>query len=524
MTCHITPAPQSLTMSSGMCETSQLQRVVVCGPFESEAAYLQACLVSLGLSPTLDHGGSETAGSIALVQVDAGEIRPEGYGLQVRKASITITAATPGGMFHGIQTLRHVLGFAPSETLAPSIPCMTIRDAPRFQWRGFMLDESRHFFGKSYIKKLLDWMALLKMNRFHWHLTDEPAWRLEIKRYPRLTEVGATGSWSDPDAPRAYYTQDDIREIVQYAAERHIVIVPEIDMPGHATAANRAYPEYSGGGSERLPDFTFNPGKEETYTYLENILHEVMDLFPGTWIHFGADEVHFGNEQWNHDPDVQSLMAREGLENLKAVEYYFVKRMAAFIQRHGRTAIGWDEIVGSDIAGDAATVMWWRHELPDVLAQSYEKGFSTILCPRLPCYFDFVQDDSHAWGRRWAKTAFGTLDELHAYPPEKHLPLQSPDLVLGIQGNLWTERVQNAARADFMIFPRLVALAEAAWTPTDRKDFEDFKRRLPRFFAVMDDEGTAYFNALEPSATPEIPGVDKKTGEAKLEEEIQAGL
>ena len=514
--------PEVIAMTSGTFETALLQRVLVRGPFEREAKHLQSCLATLGLALTSDEHENEAEGTIVLAQTTEPEISAEGYSIEIDATSITISASTPQGAFYGVQTLRQLLGLSPSETLAPSIPCLMIRDEPRFQWRGFMLDESRHFFGKSYVKKILDWMALLKMNRFHWHLTDEPAWRLEIKRYPKLTEIGATGSWSDPRAPRAYYTQDDVREIVTYAAERHIVIVPEIDMPGHATAANRAYPEYSGGGSERCPDFTFNPGKEETYTYLEGILQETMDLFPGKWLHFGADEVHFGNEQWNNDPDVLALMARERYCDLKQVEYYFAKRMVEFINRHGKTAIGWDEVVGSDIPIDSLTVMWWRHDLTDVLARSYVKGFPTILCPRLPCYFDFVQDDAHAWGRRWGKDGYGTLEELHAYPPDTHLPKQTPGLLLGVQGNLWTERVQDTARADFMTFPRLIALAESAWSQPGNKDTQNFKRRLPRFFAVMNNEGTFYFNPLAPDSTTEIQGVDRNTGATKLEEELQA--
>jgi hypothetical protein len=480
---------------------------------KQEAGYLKVELEALGVVV------ADAATSSINLALEDGE--PERYSLVIEPGSIRIQGGSRAGIFLGIQTLRQMLPLFPGEARSRVIPCGVIKDAPRFSWRGYMLDESRHFFGKAYVKKILDWMALLKLNRFHWHLTDEPAWRIEIKKYPRLTGVGGCGSWSDPDAPREFYTQDDIREIVDYARDRHIVVVPEIDMPGHATAANRAYPEFSGGGSERCPEFTFNPGREETYAYLEGILREVAGLFPGQWIHFGGDEVHFGNEQWNHDPHVQAMMQREGLTTLKQVEFYFIERMAAFIKSLGKTAIGWDEIVGSNIPPGDAAVMWWRNDRPKDRDEAVKKGYQTILCPRIPCYFDFIQDPAHKWGRR-TQGNFGTVDQLYMYPDAGDVPVHGADRIIGVQGNLWTEYVKGAARADFMSFPRMFALAEAGWTPQEAKDPASFHRRLKRFFPVMENRGTTYFNPFDPQATPEVPGVDKKQGPARLEEEIQA--
>ncbi len=438
----------------------------------------------------------------------------EAYTLTVLPERITIEAAGTEGLFYAAQTLRQLLPKviempAPLEGVKWSVPAVEIQDEPRFSWRGLMLDESRHFFGKEAVKKLLDRMALYKLNRFHWHLTDEPAWRIEIKQYPRLTEIGAKGSWSDSDAAPQFYTQQDIREIVAYAAERKIIIIPEIDMPGHATAANHAYPEYSGGGSKKLPDFTFNPGKEETYAYLNTILGEVAELFPGPWLHYGGDEVHYGNQQWNNDPHIRNKMKKEGLENIRQMEHYFNRRMAETINRLGKTTIGWDEIIDADVPASQSVIMWWRHNKPQQLSKALEKGYRTVLCPRIPCYFDLVQHDSHKWGRRWG--GFNSVESVYQYPvfPKEYTPEQHKH-ILGLQANIWTERVQNTTRLEFMIYPRIAALSEAAWTRAGRKDLDDFKKRLPALLARHDILGDYYFNCFDPAKTPEPKGSDKK--------------
>lgn len=252
----------------------------------------------------------------------------ESYFLQTSKKEIIVRAGTEKGIFYGLQTLKQLILFSDTEKEKISLPLLTIEDEPRFGWRGVMLDESRHFFGAEKVKQLLDMMAMHKLNVFHWHLTDDPGWRIEIKKYPKLALIGGQGNDINPDGPAEYYTQEEIREIVQYAADRFIEVIPEIDMPGHARAANRAYPEFSGGGSKSHPEFTFNPGKAETYTYLTDIFREITILFPSDYIHLGGDEVHFGNESWKTNADVKRLMKQENLKDLKAVETYFVHRMA----------------------------------------------------------------------------------------------------------------------------------------------------------------------------------------------------
>jgi len=241
----------------------------------------------------------------------------EAYKLEIDKDKIKLTAKNPQGIFYGFMSIWQSMKLSNNNI----IPCGTVQDKPHYAYRGFMLDESRHFFGKEKVMQIIDLMSEFKLNTFHWHLTDAPGWRIEIKAFPKLAMIGGQGNHTDPNAPAKYYTQKDIKEIVAYAAERFVTIIPEIDMPGHATAANKAYPEYSGGGSEKHPEFTFNPGKEATYTYLTTILREISGLFPSKYIHIGGDEVHFGNDKWATDSAIKSLMKREDLASIKDVEH-----------------------------------------------------------------------------------------------------------------------------------------------------------------------------------------------------------
>ncbi len=430
----------------------------------------------------------------------------EGYELSITNKKIQISANTSAGIFYAVQTVRQLLP-ASSETDGSSepsyaLPCVQIRDVPRYSWRGFMLDESRHFFGKAQVKKTLDIMAFYKLNRFHWHLTDTPGWRLEIKTYPKLTSLGSQGDWTSPDNKGGFYSQNEIKEVLAYAGQRHIVVVPEIDMPGHATAANRAYPEYSGGGTEKHPDFTFNPGKEATYDYLTDILRETADLFPSPWIHFGGDEVSFAIKTWKDDRHVQALMKQESLETLHEVETYFNRRMAKVIENLGRTTLGWDEVVDAGLKPENTLVMWWRHNKPEQLTKAIEQGFDIVLCPRIPCYFDFIQHETHKYGRTWK--GFCDLKGVYDYPekPESLRP-QSQSQILGIQANLWTERVHNVERFDYMTYPRLSALAEAAWTRVENKSYESYTTRLKSHLQRYDVWQIGYFNPFAPASTPE---------------------
>jgi len=428
----------------------------------------------------------------------------EAYQLKIGKKSIVIIASNKAGVFYGMQSLLQLCfqGYKSSENII-LIPCCRISDAPRFSWRGIMLDESRHFFGMDKVKQLIDLMAFHKLNRFHWHLTDATGWRIEIKKYPKLTIVGGKGCYSDPESPVVFYTQDQIKEIVKYAKDRCIVVIPEIDMPGHATAAVTAYPQFSGGGSEKHPNFTFHPAKEETYEFLDDILKEVVDLFPAPWLHIGMDEVHFGNEKWASMPEVKSLMERNNIDDLKGVEKYFSQRMDTVVQRFGKVTTGWDEIVSHELPADHSLIMWWRHDHPEVLTKALNMKYPTVICPRIPYYFDFVQHESHENGRRW-RGDFADLEKVYEYQVlPKGVSTQQLKFVKGIQANIWTERIQNDLQFDYMVYPRLSAFAESSWSREKDKSYDDFMGRMQWMFRFYETENLNFFNVFDPEKSPE---------------------
>lgn len=428
----------------------------------------------------------------------------EAYRLEITPDSVFIQSATVTGVFRGEETLKQLLRFGKGTTSA----CV-INDAPRYSWRGFMLDESRHFFGKEKVKQLLDIMASLRLNVFHWHLTDEPGWRIEIKKYPLLTKVGSKGNYHDPSAPAAFYTQEDIKDIVAYAAARHIMIVPEFDMPGHATAACRAYPELSGGGEGRWKDFTFHPCKEETFRFINDVLDELITLFPSPYIHIGGDEVHFGNQEWFTDPQIQQFIKDKQLMNETGLEQYFVRRVADIIAAKGKTMIGWDEIVDAGVSPDKAVVMWWRHDRRYQFLKALESGYRVIMTPRRPMYGDFVQYSTHNVGRYW--DGYNPIEDVFSFPRSiEHLFKGYESQIMGMQYSLWTERVADVKRLDFMVFPRLVAAAEAAWTPAVRKDYSCFMRRLPFFLHWLDTKDIYYFDPFAPERRPEPTAPEKE--------------
>ncbi len=431
-------------------------------------------------------------------------VKQESYELKISSKGIEMKAGDSVGAFYGLQSVLQIL--IDSEIKEQAIAYCQIKDQPRYAWRGLMLDESRYFFGGKEVKRLLDMMAIHKLNKFHWHLTDSPGWRMEIKKYPLLTKVGGMGNQFDPNAPAQYYSQKEIKEIIEYAAQRHIEVIPEIDMPGHATAAVRAYPEISGGGSEKYPNFTFHPGKEETFEFLTNVLKEVGELFPSKYIHIGGDEVHFGNHMWKTFPEVKEMMKKNKWKSMVDVEHYFLNRMADTIQNMNKTVLGWDEVVGAGLSRYNTTVMWWRHDKPQLFEKSIKEGYQVIMCPRLPLYFDFVQHDSHKDGRRW--NGIADIESVYAFPNKEMTGGNDFDKanVLGMQANIWTEVIHNNDRMEFMTFPRIAALAEASWTTNGQKNWKGFSDRLPGLINFYQQRGIKLFNPLQPNKTPEING------------------
>jgi hexosaminidase len=497
--CPVIPLPASFSKTEGVFQLTDHTLIGVNQPALGPLAhYLQKELLKFkGLSLTM--GESAALPSISLMLTAKKAIETEKYVLEITVKNITISASTTDGIFNGISTLLQLL----RQSKGLAVECWKITDEPKYGWRGIMLDESRYFFGKEKVKQLLDWMAFYKLNRFHWHLTDEPGWRLDIKKYPKLALIGGIGNYFNPFAPAKYYSQEDINEVVLYAAERHIQIIPEIDMPGHATAANMAYPEYSGGGTDKHPEFTFNPGKEITYQYLTNILKETDVLFPSQMIHIGGDEVAFGNKKWNTDPDVLELMKAKGLKDLKAVEHYFIKRMADSIIKLNNKVLAWDEVSDADLPAKNTVVFWWRHDRPETLKAALDKGFSVVMTPRIPLYFDFVQDSTDISGRRWSAGEYNPIEKVYHFSPER-LPevARHEQSIMGMQACLWTETVNSTQRLDYMLFPRISALAEAAWTANDKKDFNDFQFRLKAHLECFKAAGIYYYNNKKSNPEP----------------------
>ncbi|MDP4185223.1 MAG: beta-N-acetylhexosaminidase [Bacteroidota bacterium] len=501
--CPIIPLPNHCEAVAGSFIINSSTPVIFEKPeLQKEANYLQQeVLKTTGLTLSIQSGSKLPAIFLNITRLS--EKNASAYNLEIRPTGVRISGSTEQGVFYGLTSLMQLVRQSEIKNSGVVIPCWNIKDAPRFQWRGLMLDESRHFFGTKTVKNIIDWMAYYKFNKFHWHLTDMPGWRIEIKAYPLLTLVGGVGNYTDHLASARYYTQEEIREIVAYAKERFIDVIPEIDMPGHATAANKAYPAYSGGGSAKFPEFTFNPGKDSTYLFLSTILKETDALFPSQMIHLGGDEVHFGNEKWNQNEQVKQLMQKNNLADLVAVERYFTKRMADSLFVLNNKVLLWDEAADSDLPRDKTIIFWWRHDRPQQLKKALDNGFPVVMCPRLPFYFDYVQDSTQRYGGRW-DGKFNPIDKLYNFSTST-LPIGTNQYnqIMGIQANLWTESMQSKSKLEYMLFPRITALAEDAWTNEDQKDLTGFKERVKGQLKLYKKDDVYYYNPFNPSQTPE---------------------
>ncbi|QIK56027.1 beta-N-acetylhexosaminidase [Dysgonomonas sp. HDW5B] len=506
---NVIPKPQKFSLGQGYFSFNPQTKLVYADNALKSVADAYQDVLKNEFSIQVTHQNNKLLSKNAIyLQLDS-KLGKEAYVLDVQTDKIVCKASSNAGLFYGLQTLAQLIQ---TENAKSTVPAVLIEDAPVYGWRGYMLDESRHFMGKDVVKQYLDIMARLKLNVFHWHLTDEQGWRIEIKRYPLLTQEGSVGSWSDANAPSAFYTQDEIKEIVEYAAQRHIMVVPEIDMPGHATAVGRSYPEISGGGEGRWKDFTFHPARETTYEFISNIFDEVVELFPAPYIHIGADEVHFGNQSWFTDPQIQKFIKDNNLKDEVGMEHYFVRKVCDIVNAKGRKMIGWDEIVNTGVSPDKAIIMWWRHDKPELLTQALDKGFDIILTPRIPCYFDFVQDDSHKIGRRWAGD-FNELETVYNFSGNiSNLISSHSKQVLGMQANVWTERIKDKKRLDFMTYPRLMAIAENAWTDNKAANlnYNEFENRVKIFLKYLDQFNINYFNPFNKNSTPEPWGPDRQ--------------
>jgi hexosaminidase len=425
---------------------------------------------------------------------------PGTYKMAISDKEIVIWAETDQGFFYGIQTLLQLIPYDKGSEI--KVPCVIIDDEPAYAWRGMHIDCARHFFPVSFVKKYIDYLAMYKFNTFHWHLTDDQGWRIEIKKYPKLTEVGAwrngsmVGHYNDQkyDDKRygGFYTQEQIKEVVAYAQQRHITIVPEIEMPGHAVAALAAYPQYSCTGDPfevgrqwGVLDDVFCP-KEETFTFLENILSEVMALFPSQYIHIGGDEC--PKTRWKSCPHCQSLIKEKGLKDEHELQSYFVQRIEKFVNQNGKKIIGWDEILEGGLAPNAA-VMSWRGTEGGIAAA--QQNHYVVMTPGEYCYFDHYQGDPKS--EPLAIGGFTSLEKVYSFnPTPKELNKEQAKFILGAQANLWSEYIEDGKKVEYMIFPRMLALSEVLWGTAKADKYDDFKNRVIQQFPALDKKGINY--------------------------------
>jgi len=512
----IIPAPASITKATGTFVFSQLTLIKADNIKDRNIAFLKDFLLNNRhfnnkLSKYNSRIRSNKGTWLVITSKGAAALPKEGYKLTITPRRITLIGKG-AGLFYGIQSFMQLFPVETSGT--EKLPCITIEDSPRFGYRGMMLDVSRHFFTVPQVKKVIELMAAYKLNNFHWHLVDGQGWRIEIKKYPKLTQVGAyrmqtmfgnNRDWPDSLSYGGYYTQDEIRDVVKFAAARYINVIPEIEMPAHSEAALRAYPELKC----ELPADSKVPAREvnniycpteETFTFLENVLTEVMELFPSKFIHIGGDEAN--KEPWKASAFCQALIKEKGLKDEHELQSYFVQRIEKFLNSKGRSIIGWDEILEGGLAPNA-TVMSWTGEEGGIAAA--RQKHNVIMTPQTTGnYFDHYQSGSPqepvSFGR------YAALDETYNYDPvSKELTPEEQQYVIGTQGNLWTEYVPTVAKLQYQILPRLFALSEVAWSKPENKDYTNFSEvRLAKHFARLE---AIHYNYRVPTALPIIDTV-----------------
>lgn len=516
MPISLIPHPLRLHATGGApFQLSAAMRIDAPAEFRSEAELLAERLranTSWSFPVTITSGTA--AAAIRFERAASGLPSPESYRLSLTSTSATITAETPAGAFYGSQSLLQlfppaIYGDIPRPELPWTAPTVEIADEPRFRWRGAMIDSARYFQPISYLKKFIDVMAQHKLNVFHWHFTDDQGWRIEIKQYPKLTAVGSRrretirghrkNELSGNGTPvEGFYTQEEVRDLVAYAARRHVQILPEIELPGHAQAAVAAYPELGVLPQAKevsctwgIHETLFNT-KPATFVFLENVLREVIGLFPFQYLHIGGDEA--VKKQWINDPATQAHRQALGLPDEEHLQSWFIQQIERFLQENGRRLVGWDEILEGGLA-KSATVMSWRGIEGAVAAARL--GNDAVMCPNPFVYFDLYQSDA----LDHEPLAIGghvPLEKVHGYEPvPAELTPAEAKCIIGVQGQLWTEYIATTSRMDFMAFPRTCALAEVAWSPAQRPAFPDFLARLRTHLRRLDVQDVRYRAPLE---------------------------
>lgn len=505
---NIIPKPLQVTQQDGFFVLNKSTAIVLSADVDSlrqEAEYLRTLLQpATGFSFPV----KEQQNNAIYLQIDEAILHEEGYQLEVNKNGVTINAKTTAGIFYGIQTLRQLLPpeleKKEQQEIKWELPFCQIEDVPRYGYRGMHLDVARHFFTVEEVKNYLDIMALHKFNTFHWHLTEDQGWRIEIKKYPKLTEVGAwrketiighnnTGPQTfDGKRYGGFYTQEEVKDVVAYAQKLHITIIPEIEMPGHSLAALSAYPEL--GCTEGPFEAATRWGifkdvycpKEETFQFLEDVLTEVMELFPGKYIHIGADEC--PKDRWKESALCQRIIEEQGLKDEHELQSYFVRRIEKFLNANGKSLVGWDEILEGGLAPNA-TVMSWRGTEGGIAAA--KQHHDVIMTPTNYCYFDYYQAKPE--GEPLAIGGYLSVDSVYGYDPTPAvLNQEEAKHILGVQGNVWTEYIKDNDYLMYMVYPRASALAEVAWSTKENKSYGDFKKRFLQFSKRLDNLGVRY--------------------------------
>ncbi|GIQ60566.1 beta-hexosaminidase [Flavobacterium collinsii] len=538
---QIIPKPKQLVLKEGNFQFSAATKFVVSGDTQKEIAtvLINKFETAAGFRPEI----SSTIPKRNYVQfkVDA-TLKNEAYLLEVNKENIVITAKGNAGFIYGLESIRQLLpeGIESKSIGAAAkweIPNLTITDEPRFQWRGLMLDLSRHFFDKNYIIETIDRLAMHKMNVLHLHLVDDQGWRIEIKKYPKLTEVGAwrvdqeNAAWNarlvtNPDEKGTYggfLTQEELKEIVKYAAAKNIEIIPEIEMPAHVSSAIAAYPELAcfnqrigvpSGGLWPITDI-YCAGKETTFEFLQDVIDEVITIFPSKYIHIGGDEATKTN--WDKCPDCQKRMKDNGLKDAHELQSYFVKRMEKYINSKGKKIIGWDEILEGGLAPEA-TVMSWRGTVGGT--EAARQGHDVIMSPESPCYFNFYQGPQNV--EPLAFDAYNPLNKVYEFDPVvATMTPQEASHVLGGQANLWAEYITSPKASEYMIFPRLAALSEVLWSTKENRKWNDFTSRLPSLMKRYDYLGINYAKSAYLVTATSVADLSQKAIQVTLKNEFQ---
>lgn len=533
----IIPEPVNMVQKKGSYVLPKIIEISAPQSQLKAVAFLQEKITqATGYKTFVNRKGKIGQIKLALTTTPLSDLGKEGYTLSVLNSGVTIKANTANGLYYGIQTLLQLLpaeieNSTVQKEVKWTIPFVDIIDFPRFGWRGLMLDVSRHFFTKAEVKTYIDNMARYKYNLLHWHLTDDEGWRVEIKSYPNLTvkgaynaeRVGYFGTFDTPpaDEPRTnggFYTQEDIREIVAYAKERHIDILPEIDVPGHSLAAVVAYPElsltpgvekyqvrsgeelfdWSGPHVKGYLDNTLNPANPKVYTFLDKVFGELATLFPFDYVHIGGDEC--PKNYWEKDAAIAELMKKEGLKNQDEVQSFFTKKVVNIVSSKGKKSIGWDEILEGGLAPGAA-VMSWRGEKGGI--EAAKQGHEVVMTPTQYCYIDYMQADSALEAKVYSTLL---LNKAYSYEP---IPQGiDPKLIKGVQANLWSEQLYNIRYAEYMTWPRALATAEVAWSPAKNKNWNNFVSKVENHFKRFDEAEINYSTAMYDPAIKVSKGAD----------------